>query len=142
MAIKQLHRHLHPQLHPILSEFHKLTGHQLRAVWRVYTEECLDKIVFEFDQDSFVVEAVPEDDTIVFYLISNNDRNTHDWIDASDSVPWMATIGEPFGWGWIIINQQDALDGILISFGGITPQLMLNVMASSIKESIIHQPSE
>jgi hypothetical protein len=56
--------------------------------------------------------------------------------------PWRGFIGEPFGWGWITINQQDALDGILISFAGITPQLMLNVMASSIEEGIIHQSSE
>jgi Family of unknown function (DUF6334) len=45
-------------------------------------------------------------------------------------------------WGWITINQQDALDGILISFGGISPQVMLNVIASSIKESVIQKPTQ
>ena len=126
----------------MLLEFHGLNGYPLRAVWRYYTEQCLDKIVLEFDQASLLVEAKPEDDTLIFHLISNNDRNRYGWIDASHSELWSGFIGEPFGWGWITINQQDALDGILLSFGGITPQLMLNVMASSIYESIIQQPSE
>lgn len=142
MPEESLHRNLHPDLHPLLLEFHGINGHPLREVWRVYTEESLDKIVLGFDQDSLVIEAEPYDDTIVFHLISNNDRHTVGWIDASHSEPWSGFIGEPFGWGWITINQQDALDGILLSFGGITPQVMLNVMASSIEEHIIRQPSE
>ncbi len=142
MSEKPMHQNLHPDLHPLLLEFHGINGHPLRSVWRIYVEECLDKIVLGFDQDSLVVKAEPEDDTIVFHLISNNDRNTYGWIDASHSELWSGFIGKKFGWGWIIINQQDALDGILLSFDGITPQLMLIVMASSIYESIIYQPSE
>jgi hypothetical protein len=83
------------------------------------------------------MEAEPYDDTIKFHLISNNDRNTDGWIDASQSKPWSSFIGKTFGWGWITINQQDALDGILLSFDGIIPEVMLNVIASSIKEGII-----
>lgn len=142
MSEELLHRDLHPDLHPLLLEFHGINGGLLRAVWRVYKEGSLDKIVLGFDQDSLVVEAEPYDDTIIFHLISNNDRDTDGWMDASHSEIWSSFIGEAFGWGWIIINQQDALDGILLSFGGIRPQVMLNVIASSIEESIIHQPSE
>lgn len=142
MPAEPLHRNLHPDLHPLLLEFHGINGHRLRAVWRVYKDESLDKIVLGFDKDSLVVEAEPYDDTITFHLISNKDINTNGWLDASNSEPWIGFIGETFGWGWITINQQDGLDGILISFGGITPQVMLNVMASSIEESVIHQPSE
>jgi hypothetical protein len=68
-----------------------------------------------------VVDAEPYDDTIVFHLSSNKDLKTDGWIDASPCEPWSGLIGEPFGWGWITINQQDALDGILLSFRGITP---------------------
>lgn len=142
MLEEPLHRNLHPYLHPLLLEFHEINGHPLRAVWRVYKEQSLYKIVLEFDQTSLVVEAEAYDDTIVFHLVSNNDSDIHGWIDASHSELWSGFIGKTFGWGWIIINQQDALDGILLSFDGITPQLMLIVMASSIYESIIHHPSE
>ncbi|HEX8163948.1 MAG TPA: DUF6334 family protein [Pyrinomonadaceae bacterium] len=120
-------------------EFHEVNGHPLRGVWRVYKEGSLDKIILGFDRHSLVVEAVSDDDTIAFHLIDNNDREMDGWIDAGHSEPWSGFIGETFGWGWITISQQDALDGVLLSFGGITPQVMLNVMASSIEESIIHQ---
>jgi hypothetical protein len=88
------------------------------------------------------VEAEPYDDTIKFHVMSNANLDTSSWICASSSQPWNGLIGEPFGWGWITINQQDALDGILLSFGGLAPQVMLNVMASSIDESFIHRCSE
>jgi hypothetical protein len=76
-------------------------------------------------------------DTIMFRIVRSRDLNTEGWEDTGHSEPWRRFIGEVFGWGWITINQQDALDGILLSFDGITPQVMLNVMASSIKESLI-----
>jgi uncharacterized protein DUF6334 len=142
MSEEPLHQNLHPDLHPLLLEFHGINGQALRAVWRVYEEGCLDKIILGFDQNSLVVEAEPYDDTIKFYSISNNDRDTDGWIDATHSKPSSSFIGKTFGWGWITINQQDALDGILLSFDGIIPQVMLNVMASSIKESIIHSSSD
>ncbi len=142
MSEEPLHRNLHPDLHPLLLEFHGISAQVLKAVWRVYVEGCLDKIILGFDQNSLVVEAEPYDDTIKFHLISNNDRNTDGWIDASQSKPWSNFIGKTFGWGWITINQQDALDGILLSFDGIWPQVMLNVMASSIEESVIHPSSD
>lgn len=135
-----LHRNVHPELQPLLLRFHGINGERLRSVWRVYHEGNLDKIVLGFDQDSLVVEADAEDDTIAFHVIRNSDRDTAGWVDTSRSEPWNRFIGEMFGWGWITINQQDALDGILLSFDGITPQVMLNVMASSIKESLISEP--
>jgi len=134
-------RNLHPDLHGFLAEFHRINGHPLRAVWHVYVEDCLDKIILEFDLDSLVVEAEPYDDTIVFSVTGNTDLITSGRIDASHTEPWRSFIGALMGWGWITINQQDALDGILLSFDGIFPQVMLSVMASSIKESNIHQAS-
>lgn len=98
--------------------------------------------LYLFEHNSLMVEAQPDDDSIMIHVINNNDRDTTGWIDTSHSEVWRDFIGEPFGWGWITINQQDFLDGVLLSFDGITPQVMLNVMASSIEESVIHQPSE
>ena len=137
MQEESLHRNLHPELQPLLLRFHQISGESLRFVWRVYDENDLDKIVLEFDQNTLIVEADAYDDTIVFRVVQNGDFNTEGWIDAGHSEPWSRFIGEVFGWGWITINQQDALDGILLSFDGITPQVMLSVMASSIKESLI-----
>jgi len=140
MKEETLHRNLHPELQPLLLRFHEISGESLRCVWRVYNESDLDKIVLGFDQNTLIVEADAYDDTIVFHIVRNRDLNTEDWVDSGHSEPWSRFIGEVFGWGWITINQQDALDGILLSFDGITPQVMLSVMASSIKESLIIEP--
>jgi len=140
MQEESLHRNLHPELQPLLLQFHEISGKSLRSVWRVYNENNLDKIVLGFDQNTLMVEADAYDDTIVFRIVRNRDLNTEGWVDSGHSEPWSRFIGEVFGWGWITINQQDALDGILLSFDGITPQVMLSVMASSIKESLIIEP--
>lgn len=136
---ESLHGNLHPELHSLLLPFHRLNGHPLRSVWRVYSEGSMDKIVLAFDHEFLVIEADARDDTVNFSVSCDAGAHTNGWTDASSSEPWARFIGEEFGWGWIIINQQDALDGILLSFNGITPQVILNVMASSIKESIISE---
>ena len=133
---------LHPDLHPLLLEFHHINGHALRAVWHVYIDQCLDKVILEFDQDCLIAEAEPCDDMMVFHLGSKHGLSRDGWRDVSSSEPWHSLIGQAFGWGWITINQQDALDGILLSFDGIYPQVMLNVIASSIEESIIQKPPQ
>jgi len=138
MSEEFLDQNLDSDLDHLLSEFQGIDRQVLRAVWRVYTEASLGKIALGFEKDTLVVEAVSFDDTITIHLISNNDRNIDGWIDASHSKPWSSFIGKTFGWGWITINQQGYLDGVLLSFDGIIPQVMLIVMASSIKESVIH----
>lgn len=124
-------------LHLLLSEFHRIDGHPLRAVRHIYVEGCLDEIALEFDQDCLIVKAEPSDDTITFQVVCYEDFKSGGSIDVSHSETWRGFIGESFGWSWVAINQQGYLDGILLSFGGITPNVMLMVMASTIKESII-----
>jgi hypothetical protein len=46
---------------------------------------------------------------------------------------WREFVGQPFGWGWAVMNQQGYSDGVLLSFGGVTPQVLLEVIASSLK---------
>jgi len=137
MPKTETHRNLHPELHSILMQFHRISERKLRAVWHVYDESDLDKAILVFDEESLVIEAEPDDDTISFQIIRNDVSDKERWLDPSTSEVWSKFIGEPFGWGWITINQQDALDGILLSFAGITPQRLLTVVASSIKENII-----
>ena len=133
MAIERLTT----QQESLLLNFHKIDEQVLRAVWRVYFEQSLDKIILKFDHDSLSIEAVSDDDTITLQIISNTNLNLEDAIDGSLSEPWNTFIGQSFGWGWITINQQEAVDGVLLSFRGIVPQIILNVMASSIKENKI-----
>ena len=53
--------------------------------------------------------------------------------DLSSSSFWRGFLGQPFGWGWVATNQQGYRDAVMLSFGGITPQVMFEVIASSMK---------
>jgi hypothetical protein len=94
-------------------------------------------VILDFEQLSLVIKAKPDDDTIEIAVERDADISSRTYIDASISYPWRKFVGEPFGWGWIAINQQGFCDGALLSFHGIKPQLLLNVVASSLKESVI-----
>jgi hypothetical protein len=91
-----------------------------------------------FGEMSFTVKAREDDDTVEFW--TEETAAVIAGIDASKSQPWCGLIGKPFGWGWVAINQQGYCDGILLSFGGIDPQVMLNVIASSTKEITLGWP--
>lgn len=52
-------------------------------------------------------------------MVSNSDYSTDGWTNADSSETWRMHIGKDFGWAWIAINQEDALDGLLLSFSGI-----------------------
>lgn len=135
MSDKQ-HRKLHPDLHPLLLQFQEISGQSLESVWRVYEGQSLDKIILQFAKLTFIIKAEPDDDTIRFDVTSRQEP-TEDWCQATGTEPWSGVIGKPFGWGWLTINHLDALDGILISFSGNTPHVLVTVVGSSIKESIV-----
>jgi hypothetical protein len=138
MSEEQLHDPLPPALDSMLLEFCRFDLQPLRAVQRHLNGGWLDKIRLEFDDESLLVEAEPDYDTITVRHISNNEDSTVDWLDASNSEPWSCFIGKPFGWGWLTINQQGYHDGVLLSFDGIEPGIILNVMASEIYEATVN----
>jgi len=124
--------------HLLLSEFHKVGVRELRAVWYVWTGQCLDKLIFEFDEVLLLVEAEIDYDTIVVNCIDNVGLNNYS-TEVGNIELWNQFIGKPFGWGWITINQQNYLDGVLLGFEGIEPNILLNVVASSLVIGLIHK---
>lgn len=124
-------------LSPMLTVFHSIEGKSLHAVWKVYTEGSLDRLILDFGPLSLVVVADENDDTIDIKVADSADLRNAGYVDASKVEPWQSLIGESFGWGWVTVNQQGYCDGLLLSFGGIVPQLAINVIASSIKVGTI-----
>ncbi len=124
-------------LAPMLSAFHSLSDQCLHAVWLVYTEGSLDRLILAFGQTSLIIVADENDDSIDFTVSEITDPRGIGGVDASGQEPWNNLIGKSFGWGWITVNQQGYCDGLLLSFKGIVPQIMLNVIASSIKVIMI-----
>ena len=126
------------QQHALLSEFHKIGTRVLRKVWYVWTDQCLDKIIFEFEEVSLLVEAEVEYDTIAIRCIGNDKLSDYSTAAGSTDL-WNQFIGKTFAWGWITINQQNYLDGILLSFDTIMPNILVNVAASSLVVGLIHR---
>lgn len=120
-------------LFPKLSAFHEISDKPLRAIWHVSEYSCLDRVILDFGLVSLIVAAISDDDSIDFTIWKTVDLLTMPRQDVSQSAFWKESVGRPFGWGWVTVNQQGYCDGLLISFGGIEPQIVMNVMASSIK---------
>ncbi len=124
-------------LAPMLSAFHSVDDCVLQAVWQQHTEGSLDRLLLVFGETSLVVAADKDDDSVDIMSTDTAGIINAEHLDASQLKPWSAFVGKSFGWGWITINQQGFCDGLILSFGGIVPQLILNVVASSIRTSAV-----
>lgn len=127
-------------LWPLLDTFQALSGHPLRRARHFYDAASLNAVVLDFGNLFLTVTTEKDDDTIEF-SVGSADCEVNKSIDVSNAPPWASFMGAPFGWGWVTVNQQGYTDGLIMSFGGIVPQIMLSVMASSIKESTIKELS-
>ena len=128
-------------LRPVLDAFHAVDGQSLTSVSEAYKDGCLTGIVFTFESNTLTVAANVEDDSVELLVTNCSGRPPAH--DVSDREPWVTFIREPFRWGWLTLNQQGYCDGVLLSFRGITPQLVLTVEASSFSVGTIKrlQPS-
>ena len=124
-------------LYPMLDTFHAVDGQILRAVWRLYANGCLQNVTLDFGQLSLLVEADADLDIVNLRVEETAALEKTGRTDASESRTWKRFVGEPFGWGWVAVNQQGYFDSVLLSFSGISPQLMLIVEASSLKEKTV-----
>jgi len=114
------------------SEFLPFSGLNIEAIWGDRVEDCLDKIILKFEKESLVIQAKPEDDSIHLFRLSNAEIDGV--LESPEPVPDILSqyIGQKFAWGWVTVNQQNYMDGVVLSFNDITPKVLLNVMASSL----------
>jgi hypothetical protein len=126
-------------LFPVLAQFSPIGQQSLRAVWQMEDNACLARIIFDFGLLSLIVSATPDDDSVDFEVAASSDKTGG--VDASQLSPWKDFIGVPFGWGWVTVNQQGYCDGLLLSFGGVVPQVILSIVASSVKVGRIGEMS-
>lgn len=99
---------------------------------QVDEDGCLTRILLTFEPNTLTIDANGNDDSVELLVTDSSQRPPAD--DVSDRQPWATFIREPFGWGWLIVNQQGYCDGVLLSFRGIRPQLILIVEASEVRE--------
>ena len=104
----------------------------LGAVYEKVTDNCREALTLEFTTRNLLFTANPDDDTIHVRSEDTSSSNTSEWTRRDAKEPWKSLIGTAFGWGWITINQQGYCDGVLLSFDGVLPTIMLCVIGSGI----------
>ena len=127
-------------LHPFLSGFHDLDGLKLTSVEEERVDGMLVGIVLRFGLRAVLIKAEPDDDTIDFRIANHSTFELDRDNDASTLQPWCSFLDKEFGWGWVLINQQGYLDGLVLSFGVIVPQLLISTVASSLKLLQVTEP--
>ena len=127
------------RLHELLVVFQSIENQTLSKVGHIRTYGSLTHVILEFETVSLVIEAIDTDDTITVKILNDQEREELAIKDVSGEDPWPKYLGRYFGWGWVNISQEHDPDGILLSFDGIIPSIMFNVMASSLYLSEIHE---
>lgn len=106
-------------------------------LWRS-KDETPEALWLIFERRTLLIQANEDDDTIT--VAAGETMGADKCIDLSSSSFWEDFLGQPFGWGWVATNQQGYRDALLLSFGGIIPQVMLEVIATSMKLHRIGKP--
>jgi Family of unknown function (DUF6334) len=115
-------------LYPLLNVFHEVDGTELDAVSEIQKAGETTEIRLKLGERFLVIRAESDDTATLFVDSQLSDGDT-----ISDREPWSAVIGRRFGWGWVMVNQQGYLDGVLLSFGGVMPEVLIAVVASGLK---------
>lgn len=102
----------------------------LEEVYERLEDGCKITLILKFQEKCLIFSAEPDDDTISVEDSNSIDVSVYRRIDSSEL--WRPLIGKQFGWGWITVNQQGYCDGVMLSFEGIRPRILLSVAASSL----------
>ena len=105
----------------------------LRGVFEHVVEECRNELVFDL-ADCYLLLRVEEDFDSLGIQFLETEFNPQSGYRSLNSVsPWNRFMGKECGWTWMGINQQGYVDSVMLSFAGIIPNILLHVIASSIK---------
>lgn len=118
-------------LFPLLTIFHEIDGARLDGVTQVASDGVLLEIRLHVGSRVLGVKAIEQDDTIDLFLAG--EHGVVEGVGVDHLQPWSDLVGKQIGWGWVIVNQQGYLDGILLSFGGVVPELLIAVVASGLQ---------
>ena len=104
----------------------------LHDVHEKVVDGCREEIVLDFGDSflSFVVES--NYDTVDCRFRNKPFVSKRGYRRIGSESPWGRYIDKPCGWTWLAVNQQGYWDTALISFDAVVPNVLLNVMASSL----------
>lgn len=104
----------------------------LRDVYERITEGCRAELILQWDDGYLLFRADIDMDSLEAEYQEGGLASGRKYRSLRSTSPWSEYIGKECGWTWLAINQQGYCDSALLSFDGIVPCVLLNVMASSI----------
>jgi hypothetical protein len=110
----------------------RLEPYRLHDVYERMIDGCRDEIVLSFGDCFLSFKAVPDTDTIEAQFHGKKFVAKRGCKSVCGDEPWSRYLNQDCGWTWLAINQQGYWDTALISFEAVVPNILLNVMASSI----------
>jgi hypothetical protein len=119
-----------------LNAFLDLTSKEeqvLQGAYERVEDGCRDLIALKFPAAVLVFLADADTDTIEVRCQEPESLDFSTFHCVETLSPWSSLIGQPFGWGWLTVNQQAYLDGALVGFSGLEPSVLLYVEASALR---------
>ena len=116
-----------------LDAFREIQDLELQGVLEIREHDELVSIEFDFGISQLTLRANQDDDSLEISVGRSDPPPTNPTENLNPPCLWKETVGRKFGWGWVTINQQGYLDGVLLSFDGFIPGIIVNVVASSLK---------
>jgi Family of unknown function (DUF6334) len=120
-------------------ELSQKDGQKLEGVFQRVEDGCLDLIALRFPAGMLAIAADADTDTVEVRYHEAETFDKAGLVRVSAHPPWSSLIGQCFGWGWSTINQQGYQDGVLLSFDGLVPSVMLLVAASSFRVCVVNE---
>jgi hypothetical protein len=127
-----------------LDSFHCLTSEEpqhLEGVYEKVEDTCRLVIMLKFENKALLILADTDHDTAVVECEDAHSLDLDGYTSINTLLPWRGLLGQVFGWGWLTINQQGYPDGVLLSFDGLVPQILLFVAASSLHVHVVSEAS-
>jgi hypothetical protein len=125
-----------------LDAFQEMTlkeDQRLEEVWQRVEDGCRELVALRFPTGVLTFTVDPDADTVEVRYQDAETLDLGGLVRVSALSPWSSVIGRPFGWGWVAINQQGYQDGVLLSFGGLEPSVLLVAAASSLRVYAVNE---
>jgi Family of unknown function (DUF6334) len=116
-----------PALVPDRDAAYRLTG-----VFEAVIDGCRDELVVALGGASLAFQVDPDTDALEARFDATEFAPTADHRPLAGSA-FDRFLGCELGWTWLAQNQQGYTDSAMLSFGGITPGVLVHAIGSSVR---------
>jgi hypothetical protein len=104
----------------------------LRDVYERVVDGCRSDLILRWNDGSLLFRADIDTDSLEAEFHVGAFALSRKYRSLRSTSPWSEYLGKSCGWTWLAVDQQGYWDTALLSFDGVIPSVLLNVMASSI----------